>query len=178
MFESQVNTENRDAMIAFLNNHFRYYTMNSWNRSTSYANNVKLYNLNLTKEQLDKAYEIIDLDFTELNFSISDEINNFYHETGYSAGFNGRSGGYIVLYESNTDDKNRICVYPGRSIDANEDFSEWDITELRERVKLVQRFDKLCDDIRSTFIYYIENCEITTVTRTVEDRIAVLKEEV
>jgi len=27
----------KEEMIAFLRDHFRYYTMNSWNRSTSYA---------------------------------------------------------------------------------------------------------------------------------------------
>lgn len=40
-YEKKVNTKDRKEMIAFLKNHFRYDTMNSWNRSTSYANNVK-----------------------------------------------------------------------------------------------------------------------------------------
>ena len=48
-------------MINFLTTHFRYYTNNSWNLSTSYANNVKIYNLGLTSEERDKAYELIDL---------------------------------------------------------------------------------------------------------------------
>ena len=45
MFYKEVNVKNRGEMIAFLKNHFRYHTMNSWNRSTSYTNNIKLYNI-------------------------------------------------------------------------------------------------------------------------------------
>ncbi len=45
----------REAMIAYLRKHFRYYIMNSWNRSKSYARNVKVYNLGLTRGQEDKC---------------------------------------------------------------------------------------------------------------------------
>ena len=45
MYTKQVNLKKRGEMIAFLKNHFRYNTMNSWNRSTSYANNIKLHNV-------------------------------------------------------------------------------------------------------------------------------------
>ena len=36
----------REEMISSLEKHFRYFTMNSWNRSTSYARNVKIRSLN------------------------------------------------------------------------------------------------------------------------------------
>ena len=45
MFYKQVNLNKRGEMIAFLKNHFRYDTMNSWNRSMSCANNIKLYRI-------------------------------------------------------------------------------------------------------------------------------------
>lgn len=55
-FAKEVDTTDRKAMADFLTNHFRYDTMNSWNESTSYANNVKIYNLGIEdKEVLDKA---------------------------------------------------------------------------------------------------------------------------
>lgn len=41
MYEKAVNTDNRNEMIRFLTGHFRYFTMNSWNGCSSYANNVK-----------------------------------------------------------------------------------------------------------------------------------------
>ena len=46
MYTKEVNLNKRGEMIAFLKNHFRYDSMNSWNRSTSYANNIKLYKVN------------------------------------------------------------------------------------------------------------------------------------
>ena len=42
----------------YIHNHFYYYTMNSWNETKSLANNVKIYNLPLTKEQKDKFFEL------------------------------------------------------------------------------------------------------------------------
>ena len=49
MFSVKVDMRSRKAMTEFLENHFRYSTMNSWNGSTSYANNVKYYNLDLNE---------------------------------------------------------------------------------------------------------------------------------
>ena len=57
-FIKEVDLRSRKSMIRFLTTHFRYDTMNSWNQSTSYANNVKVYNLGLTKEQEEKLYDI------------------------------------------------------------------------------------------------------------------------
>ncbi|MCX9028536.1 MAG: hypothetical protein OIN86_10200 [Candidatus Methanoperedens sp.] len=87
----------RVEMIAFLHGHFRYYTMNSWNRLTSYARNVKIQNLSLTKEQRSRAYDIIYAEDTFIE--INERIRMFNEEHGYAyqASFNGRSGGYIVL---------------------------------------------------------------------------------
>jgi hypothetical protein len=74
---------------------------------------------------------------------------------GYTAGFNGRSGGYLVLYnkagsasvipdtldyETYEDYKADMRDYYG-SVRANRD-------ELVEFVRLVQAFDRLCDEIR------------------------------
>jgi hypothetical protein len=86
-------------MIAFLRNHFRYDTMNSWNKSTSYARNVKIYRSGLTPEQEMKAFEFIDTPgaLEDINLIMRDfEVN---HDHEWQVGFNGRSGGYIVLYK-------------------------------------------------------------------------------
>jgi len=42
-FYKKVDIRKPKDMIDYLKNHFRYNTMNSWNRSTSYANNLKIY---------------------------------------------------------------------------------------------------------------------------------------
>lgn len=46
-------------MIEFLKNHERYWTMNSWNGSSSYANNVKIYNLGMDHDLEMKAYGLL-----------------------------------------------------------------------------------------------------------------------
>ena len=45
MYYKEVDKRYKETMIKFLRQHFRYHTMNSWNKSTSYANNIKLYNI-------------------------------------------------------------------------------------------------------------------------------------
>ena len=43
LFSKRVDKRSRAEMTAYLSGHFRYNTMNSWNRSTTYACNMKLY---------------------------------------------------------------------------------------------------------------------------------------
>jgi hypothetical protein len=119
---------------------------------------------------------------------IEDLIRAFAEEYNYSwqVGFNGRSGGYLVLYQgysralpfrsicqlcgqknvksvTKTGTKCARChsdgrvdytvppvergVYSGKSIDQSEDFEDWEMGQLRDRVELIQSFDRLCDDI-------------------------------
>lgn len=40
-----------------------------------------------------------------------------------------------------------ISVYPGRGTDDGEDFEDWNIDNIRARVRLVQELDKLADSI-------------------------------
>ena len=85
----------KKAMVAYLSDHFRYYTMSSWNRSTSYAAGVKLH-------------QIMPNDVTGYDFLQTDEafvggesiIQEFNKRWKYEwqIGRNGRSGGYLVLY--------------------------------------------------------------------------------
>ena len=83
------------SMHDFLRNHFTYYTMNSWNGLKSIAHNVKVYNLNLEGDQW-KALERLEItDYSVVN-DLIDSWENDHPEV--KIGFNGRSGGYIVLY--------------------------------------------------------------------------------
>lgn len=173
MFKKEVDCTNRQEMVDFLKNHYRYWTMNSRNVSSSYANNVKIYNLNLPEEIMDKAWEYVcgSVECFDIDLMIQDEIASFKWETGYDAGFNGRSGGYIVMYDTDWKD-GKLVTYIGRSIDKYTDFGDedvWDISSLADRVKLVQRFDEMCDNIRDGLIEILQNSTVeeyqtTTVT--------------
>lgn len=121
------------------------------------------------------------------------------HNHLWQVGFNGRSSGYLVLYQGFTrlsgyksvcqkcgqrnyktveETGNNRCgrcgaearvnyevmprevgCYPGRSTDMGENFEDWELYQLRQRVKLVQEFDKLCDDILKMVVELLENYE-------------------
>ena len=212
-FYKKVDMRSREAMIAFLDGHSRYDTMNSWNRATSYANCVKIHRLDLTREQMDKAWAMLDM------AEVFDAIHEIIHEWSaerewrWQVGFNGRSGGYLVLYQGGLDYKNaktarcdacgkltwhkenvpcttqgctgtltvlekpkpQIVTYPGRGLDQSEDLGEWSTDDLRERVKLVQEFDKLCDAVVVTFVDFCEQYTIVEKDIMVPKTVKVLE---
>jgi hypothetical protein len=214
-FFKKVDMRSREAMVAFLSGHFRYDTMNSWNRATSYANCIKVHRLDLTREQLDKAWGMLDMPevFDAIHWILQDWAAE--REWRWQVGFNGRSGGYLVLYQGGMDckiaktaqcdvcgkltwhkedvpctskgcqgtltvlDKPRpqIVTYPGRGLDQGEDFEEWSMDSLRERVKLVQEFDRLCDDVVAEFMRYCEEYVVVEKDIMVPKTVKVLEPE-
>lgn len=99
MFYKEVNTQDADAMKGFLMSHFRYSTLNSWNRTTSYANNIKLHCFVRPSDIPDDVWwEMYTLD--DWQTVLSSLLREFGadHAWCWQAGTNGRSGGYIVLY--------------------------------------------------------------------------------
>lgn len=216
-FERKIDRRSRKAMTDFLSNHFRYNTMNSWNRSTSYANNVKVGELGLTHEQVMKLYEIMECE------DAYDRTNDLIWEFGYQhdwqwqVGFDGRSGGYLVLYKGGwkPDEHKSFCTscgqknfksvkengcrcgrcgrdtrrdyevppkniftMPGQQVDMDEDFRDWNIEELRERVRLVEEFDRLCDDIVAEAVWMADNMEVEEQEVYIPTTQRVLKEVV
>ena len=199
-FSKSVDKRSKDSMVSFLKNHFRYHTLNSWNLSTSYAHNVKIYNLPLTSEQKDKLYNMLDV--PEFYDRIMEILYKFAKEHNYywQAGFNGKSGGYIVLYQgcSKPSEYKSYCTdcgqrnfktveetgncrcgrcgsdgrinydtppleiskYIGKPTDMNEDFEDLDIYELKKRTKLVESFDKMCDDIFDEVVRMLETYDV------------------
>jgi len=76
----------------------KYFTMSSWNKTTAPAYNLKIYNV-IDKDLQNKVYELLQTE--NFYFKINELIDVFDIENNYQyqAGFNGRSGGYLVLYE-------------------------------------------------------------------------------
>lgn len=156
-FNKTENIITLEDKFNYIKNHFKYWTMNSWNGLVSIANNVKLYKLGLTSEQLDKAYSLLDCE----NFY--NEINLLIYDSGLEVGFNGRSDGYLVLhnFENNGcaveswywDYENFNKLYPDYDHETIQDIINYDF-------ELVKDFDILCDKLREQLIYQIENSEI------------------
>lgn len=194
-FYKKVDKRSRTEMVRFLTEHFRYNTMNSWNRSTSYAHNVKIYALHLPEKIEDILWQLIDdEDFYEQIYWKIDEFDRKYNYR-WQIGFNGRSGGYLVLYKGGTkesehksycqfcgqrnftsiEETGNVCgrcgkprrvdfekppvivfKYPGQEVDMYEDFEDWSMEELKDRVELVQDFDRCVDEIVDEAVYLAE----------------------
>lgn len=147
-----VDITNDKSMFNFIAGHPTYYTMNSWNGARSIAHNVKLYKLGLEGDWCTALAHLESGKYDTIRSMIQDWERE---HPGYSVGFNGRSNGYLVLYnkenyrsvfpetldyETYEDYKADMRDYYG-SVRANRD-------ELVEFVRLVQAFDRLCDEIR------------------------------
>lgn len=211
-FQKKVNLRSRQAMVDFLRSHYRYRTGNSWNR-TSYAHKVKLYALGLPNKLYNAASDVLDVPGT---YSLLRRaIDRFTDETDgdYTIDFNGRSGGYLVLYKSyyeetgyksictscgqlnyalvggkggrcgvcgeereNLPEPHRRLYVTSESIDQGEDYEEWSIEDLKERVRLVCRFDRACDEMRDELIRLAQNYRVVErtiyVPRTVKELVA------
>ena len=102
-YEQKVDLRSRSAMQEFLKTHHRYYTVHCVNGRTSYAQCIKLYRLGLSREQIDRAFEILETEFWD---EIRDPIDDFTAANGggWTIGSSGRSGGYLVLYSSALED--------------------------------------------------------------------------
>lgn len=151
---------------SYLMSHNRYWTGNCWNGSRSYAHNVKLYNLGIASEGIDDnvVYDFLSAEHPDYDIEVDDLIRDFENAANhdYTVAFNGRSGGYLVLYNS---------MYPYRSIDGDRDeLEELDISDpdvcsdLIERFKLVKRFDTLADEIRALLLSYATHTKTKVVT--------------
>lgn len=98
-FSKRVDLRFRQEMTAYLRNHFRYDTANSWNQATSYACNLKIHKLNLEPDIESKLYDLLDVqEFYTMRDMILAHFNRA-HGYRWQAAFNGRSGGYLVLYQ-------------------------------------------------------------------------------
>ena len=164
MYYKRVNKNNNKEMFNFLKTHCRYYTLNSWNVEKSIANNVKIYNIDEFKGIEGKILQVLEQD----NYnSINDEINAWEFEQCHcwKVGFNGRSDGYLVLYNNDN-----YCSVLDDYIENNNNYEDFlqDIKNsgysaiknyhyrLVQQVKMVQMFDKLCDKLVQICLYLVD----------------------
>ncbi len=213
-FARPVDKRNRRAMIDFLSNHFRYYSMSSVNRVTSYAHCVKVHRLGIPVDLMDTAYDLVGVDETYRR--LRHRMDQWAKQWNYrwQVGFNGQQGGYLVLYEGHAEPSEyrsycpacgqrnfrlvsdayaqcgvcgeqrvnytippqKIVTYSGRGTDYGEDFEDWELQSLRDRVELVQEFDRFCDDLRHTFLCLCLNYAVVNKTIMVPQSIKVLEQ--
>ena len=171
-FAKEVDLENDEVVFTFLKEHPLYWRMNPWNRLQTFAQNIKIYNLNVDKEVEDKLYELLDVESLDIKFAYEDGVNDFEEENpGYTIYTNGRSGGYLILASSQNDrGKLSNMVDTIKNYDTLDDLKEdYDFEEFRTLAETVMNFDRACDNIIQAVVSLAENCEI------VEEEYTVLK---
>jgi len=144
--------------------------MNSWNRSTSYAHCVKIHSLPHVEGLASDPYDMLCQEAWEMQARNLFDRFDYEHEPDFMVGSNGRSDGYVVLYKSKKDG-NRVVCMPGRGIDQNADFEDWDDDDLKERVKLIQDFDRLTVDLCLEFFTFCAENKIEKRTIQVEKEV-------
>lgn len=198
-FSQRIDLRSRSAMTAYLRNHFRYYTANSWNGADSYACNLKITHLGLESTVVDKLFDILETqEFIDAQEQLMLEFGTD-HANRWQARMNGRSGGYLVLYQSKcvpsgyksfcthcgqrnykgVSESGYICgrcgspsrkdfvkppmninIFPGRGTDGDEDYEDWSLEQLRERVRLVQDLDELADRMVDAALHFVKNYSV------------------
>ena len=138
----------------------RYYTMDSWNLSKSLAYNLKIYNV-IDPELQNKVYDIMSVDGV-YEEHINPLIYDFEHKYNFEwqAGFNGRSGGYLVLYRGGIEN-GRIFCKAGCNIDDDEVPAEVKRDFRRLAISIVKTAEALAK-------YYTIESETITIYKDIQ----------
>ena len=173
----------------YIHNHFYYYTMNSWNETKSLANNVKIYNLPLTKEQKDKFFELYCDEnlIDEMYFHINTILEDFALENEFEIAFNGRSGGYLVAYNKNNNsnviDEDLIDFESyDEVIKYYKEYYSWSFRDCQAELKSkIERnfeicvlFDDCCDDVLNELKYLLDNARVEEEEIAISKKVKVL----
>lgn len=214
-FTKKINCASKKSMAEFLSGHTRYDLMNSWNASTSYANSIKIYNLHITDGQAEQLYNMLSLDepYAMARHILTEFCDRY--DGRYQIGANGRSSGYLVLYNGvkKQSDYKSICTSCGQmnftmaskndcrcgrcgknsrinleqprytysvnfqSIDADmwlEDFMDQSMDELKEKAKLVQDFDRTCDEYINALLDIADTYDVAEKTQYIPVKTKIL----
>jgi hypothetical protein len=155
--------KSKKEMLEFLQKHFRYDIMSSWNGVTSYAARVKLHDGWVPYELQETAYALLEMrePYDDIEFAHFAEFAE--NHPGYELGFNGSMGGYIVLFRKDSCESIRV--------DEDDDYGT-----VKEMYDLVKDFDACVEKCKATFLYYCENYTVEDEEITVQKTVKVLRE--
>lgn len=168
MYFKEINLDNDKEVLDFLKNHKKYSLMNTWNMLYGYSNNIKIYNLDVTDEEKEKLYDLLNLDEPSFDIQIQfDMLNKEFNEKypGYYVIVNGRSDGYLVLSSDTVRNYQNEVNYP----------EELSVDQRRELAEMVMDFDKCCDDYIARILAILNDSEIVEEEVTYKKKIRVLR---
>ena len=156
----------RNEMIERLLNAEKYPLCGGSYSPKSLTRNVKIYNLNLTEEQEEKAYSLLSCDVDLTNYLMNKYSDMLLDKTNrrYELDVRGRSGGHIVMVGVEFND-NGSKTYKGNGflngfID-EEDFEDWEDYEVEEAYNTMLVFNDVVDKLIDEFKEMLNYCEIT-----------------
>lgn len=167
-----------ESKFEYIKDHFTYDIMNSWNNLESIANNVKIFNLKLTREQENRFFELVNIDEEYIYDTLNYDIELFKNLGDFNIFYNGRNGGYLVIvpdfklynknmnildlfFSDNIYEYNTFKEYKKESLDSSYGYDNTDFNDkLEECYFLLKSFDKLCDILRADLIYILNNAKI------------------
>lgn len=160
----------RKSMTQFILGHFKYFLMNSWNISEGYAIKVKIWDMGFSSEVRDFALDCLGVeDFYEssgINMAIENhelDMKARFDHNYLSIGFNGRSGGYLVLYGLRTN------TMADQTYSADE-LRKMDIGEITRIYQILRMFDELKGILKGIVEYLYKTKQVKEVTRTYQRR--------
>lgn len=186
IFFTGLKEKTLESKFEYIKEHYTYNVMNSWNNLESIANNVKIWNLELTNEQIDKFLELLDIDSDYIYDILNILIKDFEDITGTQIFFNGRNGGHLVMIPKFDEyrkwknildlffDDNIYCYetlkeFKKDSTDTAYGYTKEDINnKLEQCYYLLKSFDLLCDLLREELIYILDNAKIKEKKETTE----------
>ena len=186
IFFTGLKEKTLESKFEYIKEHYTYNVMNSWNNLESIANNVKIWNLELTNEQIDKFLELLDIDSDYIYDILNILIEDFEDITGTQIFFNGRNGGHLVKIPKFDEyrkwknildlffDDNIYCYetlkeFKKDSTDTAYGYTKEDINnKLEQCYYLLKSFDLLCDLLREELIYILDNAKIKEKKETTE----------
>lgn len=179
-FFTGLNEKTLEQKFQYLKNHFDYYIMNSWNRLSTIANNVKIYNLGLSSEHIEKYFEICSVDDYFIKDLLYLAIEEFIELSNtLDVYFNGRSGGYLVLIPKFNYFKKWTHVYDIYNLSNIEDYESYleykkdeniSSIDIENAYYTIKAFDKLCDVLRSNLINIIEDAKFDEYEETITQK--------
>lgn len=186
IFFTGLKEKTLESKFEYIKEHYTYNVMNSWNNLESIANNVKIWNLELTSEQIDKFLELLDIDSDYIYDILNILIEDFEDITGTQIFFNGSNGGHLVMIPKFDEyrkwknildlffDDNIYCYetlkeFKKDSTDTAYGYTKEDINnKLEQCYYLLKSFDLLCDLLREELIYILDNAKIKEKKETTE----------
>lgn len=186
IFFTGLKEKTLESKFEYIKEHYTYNVMNSWNNLESIANNLKIWNLELTNEQIDKFLELLDIDSDYIYDILNILIEDFEDITGTQIFFNGRNGGHLVMIPKFDEyrkwknildlffDDNIYCYetlkeFKKDSTDTAYGYTKEDINnKLEQCYYLLKSFDLLCDLLREELIYILDNAKIKEKKETTE----------